>query len=232
MCWPMPQETASDWNVVLYLALGAVALGACKLKVPEKSWATKLIRRLVSVLIAALVGSGVFYWRLRVVPGLATGFETWVQALDIVFAHVVVTLPLLLLLWALVVLPARRLYWNLSMIFATRTSRDIGCVTGAVLALGIVCALMWWLLVGTIDLQMILFGAFDRWLGWQYPSSFRFTVLSTHIEQATTDLVNNPVLGRIVGSLGAAVGLILGLGGLLEAISKIEERLKDSRRKK
>ena len=77
------------------------------------------------------------------------------------------------------------------------------------------------LLIGTIDLQLFLFGNYDPSLGWNYPTTFTFISLMQQLQVQWEAIRNDPVLGLFIIPLGIFVAVAMKIGGFLEAIQKI-----------
>ena len=88
------------------------------------------------------------------------------------------------------------------------------------------------LFVDTIDLQMILFGTFDPNLGWQYPSTFGFTLLSNHVTTTTNWLIQQPVITSIFGFLGLVITAIISLATIKKAVEGLREKAEKSEKQK
>ena len=83
------------------------------------------------------------------------------------------------------------------------------------------------LLVDTIDLQKYyLFGDFDWTLGWNLPTTFRFTILFHQAKEMFLVLSSNNVINTTFGFLGFLIGSIIGVAGLIRAVKGIAEIFK------
>ena len=71
---------------------------------------------------------------------------------------------------------------------------------------------------------MMLFGTFDPNLGWQYPSTFGFTVLSRHITTTANWLIQQPVVTSIFGFLSLVTTAIISLATIKKAIEGLREK--------
>lgn len=204
----------------------------------KSSLAVIVIKVFSLIMVATLILSGVFYRRIGQIANVRPSFETWASALDVSFAHATVTLPLLLVLGALIsriTMPVLKAGMKV-----TRTVADLADVMpwwwqplvpvgiAGVLLVGAagLYAIYWvtrFLLVDTGTLQTLLFGQHDANLGWQYPTTFRFTLLSTHVGQQFKIITDNEVVAAILGFLGVAAGLIISLGAFAKALGSIED---------
>lgn len=84
------------------------------------------------------------------------------------------------------------------------------------------------LFIDTIDLQMIMFGSFDPNLGWQYPSAFGFTFLSSHITTTTNLLIQQPVVESILGFLVLVTTAISSLIKIKKEMKELSEKTEQS----
>ena len=233
-------------------------LNRVKGKLPSStSWA--IFKRLLHVISATLITSGVFYWRIRGITNCEVGFDTWVIALDISFAHLVLTLPLLLTVLSVVLPPLSSIVLSgvtgmgkgveksgvgeyvglllalpgIAVIDYESTEnktlwRAIIQVGGyvylfliAVIALYGVYWVMRFLLIDTMDLQLMLFGAYDGSIGWQYPTTFRFAVLHTHVKETIQVLAGNEVLAVILSFAGFVIFIIVTLASIMKAVQTL-----------
>lgn len=88
------------------------------------------------------------------------------------------------------------------------------------------------LFVDTIDLQMILFGAFDPNLGWQYPTTFGFTLLSSHVTTTANWLVQQPVITTILAFLGLVSTALISLATIKKAVEGLRDKAEKSDKQK
>lgn len=88
------------------------------------------------------------------------------------------------------------------------------------------------LFVDTIDLQMIVFGTFDPNLGWQHPSTFGFTLLSSHVTTTANWLIQQPIITSIIGFLGLVTTAIISLAKIKEAVGALREKEEKSEKQK
>ncbi len=174
----------------------------------------------------------------------------WVIGLDITLVHVIITAPIffesfyistkiadaLFYIFGLISIilanlsePLFKKHENIkeridSLLFAPSCllffGRSIFGLAGAVW-------FVWFLFVGTIDLQNILFGSYDGLLGWNYPTSFRFTVLFAHMKSF---MGANEIFTTVIGFIAFAISIVLGIASLFKAVKDIGETLKDENR--
>lgn len=88
------------------------------------------------------------------------------------------------------------------------------------------------LLVDTNNLQLFLFGEFDKYLGLQYPTTYRFTILFQHVKGLVQNLVGNEVIATLVGFFGIAISVLIGASTLIDATSKIGDKFQPPRRER
>jgi hypothetical protein len=77
------------------------------------------------------------------------------------------------------------------------------------------------LLVENNYLQTTIIGAFDSFLGWNYPTIFKFTVIVEHLQAVIQILVGKKEIATILSFLGLVSSGILGFAALIDAIDKI-----------
>lgn len=70
-------------------------------------------------------------------------------------------------------------------------------------------------------LQTTVIGAFDDFLGWNYPTVFKFTVIVEHLQTAIQILAGKKEIATILSFLGLVSSGILGFAALIDAIDKI-----------
>lgn len=80
------------------------------------------------------------------------------------------------------------------------------------------------LLIDTMDLQITVIGAFDNFLGWNYPTIYKFTSIVEHWQTVFQILVGKKEVATILSFLGLVGSGILGFAALIDAIEKIGKR--------
>ncbi len=176
--------------------------------------------------------SGLFYWRLRNIALLQPGIETYLLSLDIVLAHLVTTVPVILfflfLLWKILNSLSRFTLFISTLIFSESA---IGIYLTASVIMFIFSGLISYLfvyslLINTIDLQIFLFGAHDPNLGLVFPTTFRFSILSSHLQTTYQTLASNQLVAGIAGLLAVIISVILGLASIIKAVDDIGSKIK------
>ena len=229
------------------------------------------VGKLSLILVGTVALLGIFYARIRAKSGLSS-FDAGTIALDVVFAHLVLTLPVFLELfyvakkvapwvlallslalsplvitfWGVVRIGALIMRWDdqdtveainglLALFFLPVISLLIGEgreITQMFLAapafLG-TCWLMWVLFVQTMDLQLFFFGAFDGSLGWDYPTTFRFTILFEHLKGIVEGFGSNEVVSTIGSFVALTISLVIGGATLIKAVQELGETYRSRR---
>jgi hypothetical protein len=71
------------------------------------------------------------------------------------------------------------------------------------------------------NLQTIVIGAFDSFLGWNYPTIYKFTVMVEHWQAAFQLLVGKKEVAIILSFLGLVSSGFLGFAAFIDAVEKI-----------
>jgi len=189
-------------------------------------------------LLFAVLATSVFYWRMwHLLPDLSEK-EIFATSFDIGLAHGIVFIAILFFLgnglYMAVWIIGRILGYLIGVtyavfdhIFKSDSTRGVnfasGCLGNVLISilLGGIPFGYYILLIGTIDLQLILFGNYDPSLGWSYPTTFTFISLMQQLQVQWEAIKNDPVLGLFIIPLGIFVAVAMKIGGLLEAIQKI-----------
>lgn len=82
------------------------------------------------------------------------------------------------------------------------------------------------LLINTIDLQIFLFGAHDPTLGLIFPTTFRFSVLSAHVQSIYQTAASNQLIAGIFGLLTVIISVVLGIASIIKAVDDIGNNIK------
>ncbi len=246
------------------------------------SWTT-ILRFILTVALIAIIFTIVFYRQYSKITTL-TNAESWLSALDVALAHVILVFPIAFLLvfvihsivTGIIVIAQIRFLDGMLKVspeLSGKSEKDEHYETRMLLSVPFIKApksrlfvfrwlfpnflfhcgstflLLWifldvvvatlvsypiayWtlkiLFVDTIDLQVILFGTFDPNLGWQYPSTFGFTLLSNHVTTTTNWLIQQPVIISIFGFLGLVTTAIISLATIKKAVEALREKTEKS----
>jgi hypothetical protein len=173
-----------------------------------------------------LMMSGFFYWWLRVHLH-DHGFSTWVDALDISMAHFAVTYTLIAVLLFLFYPVFKEIsYYLLGISLRQWQSHLAYKLLISIVYIILFGGALWFLLVRTSWFQLFFFGEFDPYLGFKYPTTFRFSVLYPHIKGIIHSIAADQILANIIGFLVILTGLLLGISGFFKAIGDITEKFK------
>jgi len=259
---------SDDLTVYIALAISLVILFQIRGKASSgNSPVASMVRKLALVIAGMLIAVGVWYTHIRALDDNLSAFDAWSVALDIVFAHLVLTLPILVGLfyitrliapWLLALLvlalsPVLIVLWILAKIVCKsnkenyelvdillfpfidpllpfhRHIREFVQALLAILAFLGTGWLMALLFIETMDLQLFLLGAFDSSLGWNYPTTFRFTILFEHIKGVIQVVSGNEAVSTIVSFATLAVSVVLGSAALIKAVKDIGEAVKSGK---
>jgi glucan phosphoethanolaminetransferase (alkaline phosphatase superfamily) len=170
-------------------------------------------RLLVIIGIVAIVVSIIFYWRSGKFSTELNEIEIWVSSLDVALAHAVISFTLIVSLGLILLLPFSFIF---GVVSSTSSSQSTGCLPLIAILLYIAGVIFSYkfLMIDTIDLQMILFNDFDKSLGWNFPTTFRFSNLINQINTLYAEASTNPEISPVLGSVTAALTFVLGLGGV------------------
>jgi len=188
-------------------------------------------------LLFAMLATSVFYWRMwHLLPDLPEK-EIFATSFDIGLAHGIVSISILFFLgnglYMAVWIIGRILgsligvsYTMFDRIFKTDSTRGVnfasGCLGNVLTAilLGGIPFGYYILLIGTIDLQLFLFGNYDPSLSWNYPTTFTFISLMQQLQVQWEAIKNDPVLGLFIIPLGIFVAVVMKIGDFIGAILK------------
>lgn len=227
----MSPFVSDDATVYIGAFIGLWLLLRLKGTLPRRgSTSAVFFRKMITFLTLVLIVSVVFYWKLRRLDQLPPGIETWLLGLDIILAHAVVTLPILLIIVFLLYEPVK-IGTYIVLDFTVFKIHSGTAIWLLIYLPGFVMLVIWYfavklLLVDTLDLQMLLFGEFDPGLGWQPPTTFGLSVLSAHI--AEIPFSANKVIVGIVAVFMVFSGIILGTSNIMKALDNIGEKTKQA----
>lgn len=132
-------ESRGPDQVVVYLAIlvSLIVLHRVYNKLSARSFLARAIRRVIFFAIATTIASVIFFWRVRSINGGLATSEAWTTALDIAFAHIVLTLPVFLLLMSI------STEWSLIELSILLTALVIGIVPFTIYLVFLFIAKMW-----------------------------------------------------------------------------------------
>lgn len=186
-----------------------------------------------------MIVSSIYYWRLSKVLGDLSEKEIFVEAINRGLAQVLVSGFVLLFLLnifnlgnALLVKLLKHVVIGFYKFMHRLTGKNMlnpakwtmGCF-GLMMSVTTFLGIPFFyfiILIATRDLQDFLFGNQDNYLGWYSETSFRF---STMIEQLTIQwekIQNDPSLAFFIAPLIVFIGVVIKVGGALDAIKKIK----------
>lgn len=193
-----PFVPSDNLAILIGLGVSLVILYQIYNKFSFRSPVASAARKLILVLAGTVIASGVLYYHIRTQTGHSPPSDTWVAALDTALAHTVLTLPVFLELIYITNLLGKVLSYVLAFValgiitigtWIAELSKSDSAVEKASCGLGFLASIaallallarivpvvlgtgwtMWLLFLGTMDLQLLLFGAYDRSLGWNCP---------------------------------------------------------------
>ena len=226
----------------LYLAAGFIIFAAITNVGNERKNTTIILLGGLGML--AMIISFPFYYQMaKILPDL-TETEILLTAIDRSMAHAVVSTATVLFLTNLIFLGififSKAFYWTLGTLLTgiervTRTNL-VGLYDGIANFLTNVLVFIFFagtvfgyylLFVATIDWQMILFGNFDRSLGFSNPaSSFTFTSLIYNLQIIWDKILNYPAAALLIASIPVFVKSINKTGKVIGEIKEIRGRFK------
>ena len=216
----------------------------------------KIVKWLLIVFLLWAILSGFIYWRITNITKLTPGLEAWSIALDVSLAQIIVLWPFFVIsihvakffvriYWAVLDKLATVIYYFLGLeVLENREKAKkepekqklynllkgvvfISLLSGVALIVYGVFLINRIILIDTLDFQELLFRGFDHSLGFEYPTTFRFTFLYKTVNQYFLTITKNSVLSTIIGfwvilftSLGVVAGIIKSISYLEEGINK------------
>ena len=208
------------------------------------SLAMEALKNNTGALLLCLIGflglllTGVFYWRMGNQMIGQPEKEIFAMGFGIGFAHAVVSLFVLFFLWIMLILAIRIIGWAagyllgfmagiIDLIFKSDSTRLLNFATGCLGNLFVLVLFggipygYYLLMIGTIDLQIFLFGAYDPHLGLNYPTTFTFITLMSQLQLQWELLTTDPILGVYIIPFGVLIAVALKIGGLIDVAQKI-----------
>lgn len=248
--------------LVLFLSVIALYQFKGKIPSGTRTLPAEVARKSINMAVTGLILSVLLYRHIRSVTIYPAGFDTWTIAIDIVVVHIVLTWTLISEAFSIIVFFAFSLYMLGALVIykvSLKQKDEFGfeeilywktlhegkwwqksllifislliCVIVAVSLYGIYWSVRF-LLVDTNNLQLFLFGKFDKDLGWQYPTTYRFSILFQHVKGLIQNLVGNEVIAILIGFFGIVISVMLGASTLIDAISKIGEKFQAPKRER
>lgn len=217
-------------TIYVNLTIALILLFQAANKVPDSTSIKSVVITIRNYLALILIASGFLYWHISKISQNTNNFETWIISLDVILAHVVITIPMLQWFYYLLKNILQKVYEPLLSDLLDRFPKSDKGFTiyyffhktvhpsfAASLSLG----LIWLLLIKTADLQNILFGKYNYLLGWESSTSYRFSVLFEQLKV----LFGNQALATIIGFATFAISLVLSFSSLLSAMKNIKSEL-------
>jgi hypothetical protein len=212
--------------------------------IPIALWAQDKARkkfsplRWIIVIAAFLVVTFIFFYNIShgIRPELKD-IEIFNLAIDIALAHTVVTLPIITIsisvflgvALGLIVLAETLTDITDKVASAKASSEPIFDLALSVLLFFVLVKFVQldrFLLAGSPHLQTFVFGKFDPSLGFQYPTTFRATILIDNINLFVNNMIANPTPAIILGLLAMIPIVVMAIMGFFKAIAFLSKRLK------
>ena len=214
---------SSNFNVYITLIIALILLFQAINKIPASANIKQVAIIIRNYLALIITVSGFLYWHISNIQPKISPFEAWVISLDVVLAHIVITIPMLQWLYYMIL---NILGVSDFLLFAFQSRFKIyGVFHSSIyptLSASISLGLVWLLLIKTADLQNTLFGRYNQLLGWEVSTSYRFSVLFEQLKM----FFGNQALAIIFGFAAFAISLTLSFSSLLSSIKNIENEFK------
>lgn len=223
-----------NFTVYIFLTAILILLFQAVNKIPPSANVKPVATTTRNYLTIIIISSGFLYWHISRIDPTLPKFSAWIIGLDVVLAHVIVTIPMLqwfyytmrntfsisdFLLFRLLELFPR--LQDSKFIISGIFRNIIYPSFCASISLGLV----WLLFIKTTNLQTALFGNYNQFLGWETSTSYRFSILFEQLKM----LFGNQTLATIFGFSAFTISLTLSFSSLLSSIKIIENAFKKAR---
>lgn len=238
----MQQPISSDATIYIALLIGLVILYRFFKSTQKMIWPVNSILKSIILIVAVLIIlSGIFYWHIRKIA-VVSNFDAFETSIDISLVHLVITLPVLAEGFSIGISISNRLANFIGPVImilgkGDRDDTDDSDTLGDYVRIILLIIFMtliygapilgvlwfsWFIFIGTIDLQKILFGNFDRSLGWNFPTTFRFTILYNQIR---TFVGNNSTLTTIISFIAFSSSIALAIAGSISGLKSLADTI-------
>lgn len=187
------------------------------------------VKWLITLSTITVIGTFYFYGKIDSQSMQLESVDAWAVALDISLAHLLITLPIVIISITLCVILFALIAYLINSLINIIVKLFVGREKEAEISIYDSCFVMItlfsitayaifridkFLLIDTIDLQQLIFGAHDRSMGFLYPTTYRFTSILDNFEPFKQNLITNPILTKIFTALAAIAALFTALTGL------------------
>jgi hypothetical protein len=166
--------------------------------------------------------------------------DAWAIAFDIALAHVLVTIPIIVISIAalaalfLVLMLLHDKVLNFIVNLARRDKETESSLFNSCMFMFVLVAFLAYaffrfdkfFLVDTMNLQELIFGGFDRSMGFALPTTYRFTSIIDNFEPIKESVITNQTLSKIFTALAGIVALLTALTGLAKLIEYLGKLFK------